>query len=140
MASIDIIQFLQVGSYVATAVAGLLLVLAVVLFFTMKIPEVINDLSGKARSSQTAKMISSYEQTGSLRSGASPVSGSTANSDSKANSGKTKATVKTEQIGRTGQISHARKVSKTPKPKSGPTGFRFEITKDIVVVHTSERI
>ncbi|MBQ6019669.1 MAG: hypothetical protein IJL26_05745 [Clostridia bacterium] len=134
MDNFDIVVFFRFGSYVAAAVAGILLILAVVLFFKMKILDVIRELSGKSRADLTAKMTSSYGVTGSLRRSASSAAAESANSP------ETRAETKTGQIGKTGQISHARKVNKTPKPKTGQPGARFEITKDVAVIHTSERI
>ena len=60
-------EILRNASYICYAVSGIFFVIAVVLFFTMRIKEVLYELSGKAKVATTQRMNDSYLTTGSLR-------------------------------------------------------------------------
>ena len=124
-------EILLYASYICYAVAAVLLILAIVMFFKMKIKNVIYELSGKAKVASTQRMTDSYAVTGSLRTSTSlsdslEKSGAISDSLSKASTGSLKSS--------SGNI---RKAGQGGKAKSGNT---FKITKDVMIVHTNERI
>ena len=118
------IELLRYSGYVFAVFAVLLFILAVFLFFKLKIRVVFYELSGKGRSKMTEKMAESYAVTGTLRS-------------TDVSTGQTGQTGKTGGT-QTGQISHARKVSKNKSKSANLAGFSIE--KELIVVHTNERI
>ena len=136
--STNTIEILRYGGYVFAAFAVLLFILAIVLFFTLKIKDVFYELSGKGRVKMTEKMTAGYEVTGTLRS-SEINSGQLEKSGKTGGSGDLGTSRKTGNIQQTGQITHARKVSRN-KPKSSGLAPGFNIEKEVVVVHTNERI
>lgn len=125
------IETLRISGYTCFILAAIMLVISVVLFFRFRIKDVIYELSGKARTDLTSKMISGYNVTGTLRRQDSPTSGSI-KSNSPASGQISKITAPT-----TSGIK-ARKVSKKSGNASSQLGFN--IIKEIALVHTNERI
>ena len=124
-------EILRSASYICYAISGIFFVLAVVLFFTMRIKEVLYELSGKAKVATTQRMNDSFLTTGSLRTSAN-LTGSLSGNISKPTSANLNTTGKTKP-----DSGNIRKTGNTGKMK-GSNAFR--ITKDIVIVHTNERI
>lgn len=127
------IELLRYSGYVFAVFAVLLFILAVFLFFKLKIRVVFYELSGKGRSKMTEKMAESYAVTGTLRS-TEIHTGQTGKTDGTGELSNGRTTGGTQ----TGQISHARKVSKNKSKSSSLAGFSIE--KELIVVHTNERI
>lgn len=130
------IELLRYGGYVFAVFAGLLFILAVFLFFKLKIRSVFYELSGKGRSKMTEKMAESYAVTGTLRSSdvSTGQTGQTGKTGGTGELGSSRTTGGTQ----TGQISHVRKVSKNKSKSANLAGFTIE--KELIVVHTNERI
>lgn len=130
-------DILRYASYICYAVAAILFITAIITFFTMKIKDVIYELSGKAKIASTQRMNDSYAVTGSLRisstlTGSFETSGQISDNISKPTTSGLKTSGKIKQ-----ESGNIRKVNQTGKMKNGSA---FKITKDIVVVHTNERI
>lgn len=133
------IELLRYGGYVFAVFAGLLFILAVFLFFKLKIRSVFYELSGKGRSKMTEKMAESYAVTGTLRSsdvstGQTGQTGQTGKTGGTGDLGSSRTTGGTQ----TGQINHVRKVSRNKSKSANLAGFSIE--KELIVVHTNERI
>lgn len=140
-------------SYTCYALSVLSLVTAVVLFFKLKIRETYYELSGKAQKDIMKRMTETYAATGSLRANTSePTSAEMARERSI-----NESLMMTGPMKQSGQ--KIRKVEKAPrvggengKKRSGKlhTGLtgatrgagakNFRITKDVIVIHTEERI
>lgn len=133
------IELLRYSGYAFAVFAVLLFILAVVLFFKFRIREVFYELSGKGKIKMTEKMTASYEMTGTLRK-TDTHTGATEKTGKTGGTGELSGSLHTGSIQRTGQISHARKVSKSGKTRSAGLAPGFVIEKELVVVHTNERI
>ena len=150
------VEILLFGSYACFAFALIFLIVSVILFFKFKIRDAVYELSGKARTASTQKMQSGYSQTGSLRSSGLTGSGALASSEPsesddlngslimtdrlKNRTQKTNATnTRQEQKSkRSGSIGAQRSSGQSTKAKSNSGSFK--LTKDILVIHTDERI
>ena len=128
----------QTIAYIAygfLGLAGIFLALSIYLFFFLKIKQTIYELSGKAKTDITKSMVEGYAQTGSLRrSGLTDTLATSAEIDINNSLMFTDGLMssKTSQ-----KISHSGKAS---SKLSFPTGGGLKMTKDVVVIHTEERI
>lgn len=149
----DTADILQFCSYTCLVLAGLMLIISVILFFKFKIRDTIYELSGKARVSSTQKMQSSYTVTGSLRSGSITGSGALNSSETGSRSDDLSSSLimtdtlmgKTQKTIPSGGKQSSRKRSETGNiKKSSQLGSSkqsyYQLTKDVIVIHTDERI
>lgn len=152
--SVEIFNYL---SLICLAFSLVFIVVSVILFFKFKIRDAIYELSGKARVASTQKMQSGYSVTGSLRSSGLTGSGALSSSETsksddlngslmmtdrlKSKTQKTSpANTRQEQKSRrSGAINAPKGAGQTAKSKNSAYGG-FKLTKDIIVVHTDERI
>lgn len=133
MIDAGISDVLNYASYICYAISGVFLILAIILFFKLEIKKVIYELSGKAKVASTQKMNESYAVTGSLRTS----TGLTSSFDkSEALSGEVPVATRTSGKIRP-EAGSGKKTGQTGKTK---TGSAFRITKDVMIVHTNERI
>ncbi len=146
MSNADVIGYLKYGSIACYIFAGLFLILAIALFFLFKIPDVINEISGKAKNLSTEKMVSGYKETGSLRTDVIGTA-SKAPPDDKKNGRagpKKNGKPKTEQTKPARQTTALKtegpSIRKVTAEQNKTAGRGFIVTKDVIVLHTDERI
>lgn len=153
----DSVEILHFGSYACLAFAIILIAVSVILFFKFKIRDAIYELSGKARIASTQRMQSGYSVTGSLRSSSFTGSGSLPSSETSKSDDLNGSLMMTDRLKsktqktnppntrqdskskRSGAINVQKGSSQPARSKNlGHSGFK--LTKDIIVVHTDERI
>lgn len=133
MIDAGISDVLNYASYICYAISVVFLILAIILFYKLEIKNVIYELSGKAKVASTQKMNESYAVTGSLRNS----SGLTGSFDkSGVLSGEVPTSTRTSGKIRP-EVGNGKKTGQTGKTRMGSA---FTITKDVMIVHTDERI
>lgn len=136
-------------SYTCYALSAISLVTAVVLFFKLKIRETYYELSGKAKKESMRKMSDAYALTGSLRASAQEADRSATAKEKDINNslmmtGPMKATGESvRRVEAPGKGAAEGGKKRSGKLRSGLIGGgqkKFRITKDVIVIHTEERI
>ena len=152
----DSIQILQACCYICIALAVIFLGITIALFFVYKIKDLIFEISGKAKAQTTSQMSQSYDQTGSLRETKSdtPTAKSGKNQKKKGaakqapaqkspvaapqqQAASAAASDETNRFGDTELISNGPAIRKV---SSQAPSVAFTITKDVLVVNTTERV
>ena len=125
-------------AYACFALAGIFLALSIYLFFFLKIKQTIYELSGKAKTDTTRSMVEGYAQTGSLRhSGLTDTLATSAEIDI------SNSLMFTD--GLSGGRKTSQKISQSQRTASGgasskPASGGLKLVKDVIVIHTDERI
>ena len=151
------VEVLLFASYTCLAFTLIFLIMSVILFFKFKIRDAVYELSGKAKNVSTQKMQSGYSTTGSLRSSGLTNSGAIASSGPSTSDDLNGSLIMTDRLKsaaqksaapntrqeqkgkRSGTISTQKNSGQTAKAKNNAY-VSFKLTKDILVIHTDERI
>lgn len=134
---------------ICSALSVTFVIVSVILLFALRIRDVFYELSGKARAEATKKMQENYAVTGSLRQGDGPAATSETSGKLASNSSGLYLTsglsVSAEKGGTDGTTVLDRKqtgLKRDESRKESPGGQNnlFNVNKEVILVHTEEKI
>ena len=151
MGNQNMLSILNNAYVICLVLAISFLVLSVVLFFILHIRDVANELSGKARKAATRKMEENYSVTGSLRQTESSPEIKGLSEKLSYTSGGLFLTgnLKKQTDNKDSTDNFTTTLNKKPpstklkdnsSEKSKSSNNVFKITKDVVIIHTQEKI